>query len=84
MQGGTAFAHFIAGRDEQALSWAERALGMKQHGVARNHGGQQRPQWKEGEGTRSTRSLARSQPDAAPIRRKALGPLLPAPRFGKA
>jgi len=29
MQGGTAFAHFIAGRDEQALSWAEKALNMK-------------------------------------------------------
>jgi TolB-like protein len=29
MQGGTAFAHFIAGRDEQALSWAEKALGMR-------------------------------------------------------
>ena len=26
MQGGTAFAHFIAGRDDEALSWAERAL----------------------------------------------------------
>jgi TolB-like protein len=26
MQGGTAFAHFIAHRDDEALSWAERAL----------------------------------------------------------
>jgi tetratricopeptide (TPR) repeat protein len=26
MQGGTAFAHFIAERDDEALSWAEKAL----------------------------------------------------------
>jgi TolB-like protein len=29
MQGGMAFAHFIAGRDDEALSWAEKAWGMR-------------------------------------------------------